>query len=563
MRIKFIYGMSGCAKTTTAMKSIKNMPLSQWICIAFTHSAVNNLKDIFMKLTDNKINIPQNNFMTIHKFLQIPVNGNGDYSIIKRKQLKYLANLIIVDEFSLIPLDIIEYLFELSISANVDMVFVGDFIQLMPISLTREPISLNLLSSDFSNINMTFNEAIRIADHLSNSVYTSKYFESAQKMILLHNYRNGSKVNQVLNDALDYKFNKAMGAADDNIISLFEIPKYVNDGYIILSSMYCLLEQAYMYVNPVINENEHNKLKNTKIGKVKIDVGDKLVLLENLDSEFVNGDEVIVKSLLDENDIEIIKNENLNENKELIQDKYNLDKTLINENEIIKSNNNLHKISTNEDKLKFKYENEILKSECKSRIINCNKILPYNFITCHKAQGRTIPKVLLILDDLFEITMLYTAITRARDDIKFIKFKHLPSKTDISSFKIMRDVIYKLPNENIKLKPKKMKKKMKMKNILNIDYENVCMNDENLNVIQSANSIKINSNSSTKINSNSINLNSNSSKIVQTTNSINLNQTTKINSNSSIQSTNLNPNSSIQSINSNIIQSINYSNVQF
>jgi hypothetical protein len=165
-----------------------------------------------------------------------------------------------------------------------------------------------------------------------------------------------------------------------------------------------------------------------------------------------------------------------------------------------------------------------------TRIVNCNKILPYNFITCHKAQGRTIPKVLLILDDLFEITMLYTAITRARDDIKFIKFKHLPNKTDIEAFKIMRDVIYKLPNEKIKLKPKKMKKKNKIKieNIMNIDYRNVCMNDENSN----SNTSLINSNTSL-INSNTSLINSN---------------TSLINSNTSL--------------NENSIK-INYSNVQF
>ena len=38
--------------------------------------------------------------------------------------------------------------------------------------------------------------------------------------------------------------------------------------------------------------------------------------------------------------------------------------------------------------------------------------------------------------------MLYTAITRASEDVKFIKFKHLPDKSDIEAFKIMRNVIY-------------------------------------------------------------------------------------------------------------------------
>lgn len=398
--------MSGCAKTTTAMKILQNLSLNKWICIAFTHSAVNNLKEIFLRQSKLKI-APQKNFMTIHKFLQIPISATGDYTIIKHKKLKYLAELVIVDEFSLIPLDIMEYLFELSITST-NFIFVGDFIQLMPISLNREPISLSLLNSSFSNINLSFNEAIRIADHLSNSVYTSEYFKKAQKMVLLHNYRNGDNVYQVLNDALDYKFDISMGAKTNNIISLFEIPKYVKEGYIILSSMYKHLERAYLYLNPCIT-SENEDIKNTKIGKIKVKIGDKMILLDNLDDEFVNGDVVIIKNILKDNDVEIEK-----ENEECE-----------NENE-------------NENKIKMK----------NTRIIDSKQILPYNFITCHKAQGRTISKVLLILDDLFEITMLYTAITRAKDDIKFIKFNHLPSKTDINAFKIMRDVIYKIPEND-------------------------------------------------------------------------------------------------------------------
>lgn len=474
--------MSGCAKTTTAMKLIVNKPLSEWICVAFTHSAVNNLKDIYLRLkselnpkeskpvshqfereiisTESSVLVRchgetklSDNFMTIHRFLKIPVSVDKDrfYTIVKHKKLPYLASLIIVDEFSLIPLDIIEYLFELSETSGMNFVFVGDFVQLMPISEIKEPISLRLLHSDFSNINLSFNEAIRIADHLSNSVYTSKYFESSDKMILLHNYRNGDKVHQVLNDALDYKFNKAMGAKYDSVVSLSEIPKCVNDGYIILSSMYSLLARAYLYTNPVVREGD--VLKNTRIGKVKFNVGDRLVLLENLDSEFVNGDEVVVKS------VDGIKDEMFHEN---------VEQSLGNEIEIMKVNEKL-------DESERKCGN--------SRIVDANKVLPYNFITCHKAQGRTIPKVLLILDDLFEITMLYTAITRASEDIKFIKFDHWPSKTDINAFKIMRDVIYKLPSkgknegekvmENVKGRKQRKQMNLKIDENTNIDFSSV------------------------------------------------------------------------------------------
>ena len=373
MPVKFIYGMSGCAKTTTAMKSLEHV--KDFMCIAFTHSAVNNLKNIYYSLF-KKVDT-DNHFMTIHKFLRIPINEDGSYTIIKHYKLN-LSKIIMIDEFSLIPLDIMQYLFELSDTTGSTFIFIGDFIQLMPISPIKQPIDLKLLKSDFSNIKLNFNEAIRIADHLSNSVFINDYFIKADKLILTHNYRNNDNVYQILKNALDMKF---------EIISNSMIQEYVKNGYIVISSMYEHLKRAYLLSN--INEGI---IKTCKIGKIKVKVNDKMTLMENISTEFVNGDTVTIDEILNDNDVAINKNG-----------------------------------------MKL--------------IINVNKLLPYNFITCHKAQGRTIPKIIVILDDLFEITMLYTAITRAKEDVKFVQFKqNLPKtfKDDLNAFKIMRDVIYKL-----------------------------------------------------------------------------------------------------------------------
>lgn len=46
-------------------------------------------------------------------------------------------------------------------------------------------------------------------------------------------------------------------------------------------------------------------------------------------------------------------------------------------------------------------------------------ILPLNFITAHKAQGNSYDKVVCILDDHFDISILYTMISRARLNVKF------------------------------------------------------------------------------------------------------------------------------------------------
>lgn len=432
MTIKFIYGMSGCAKTTTAIASLKRV--KNFTCIAFTHSAVNNLKDKYLSMFPNT-KIRSNNFQTIHKFLRIKPSG----PIIKHNHV-LSQDVIIVDEFSLIPLNIINYLFEISEHSKTVFVFVGDFIQLPPISEVREPINLRLLKSDFNNLNMSFNESVRIADHLSNSVYTSPYFEKANKMILLKNYRCNSLVNRKLEMALNGKF---------ELEDIRNINKLINDGYVVLSSMYRFLEYAYscyegnynkyvLYKDDKYSDNidydfdnidydfnfdnvnddnikdkskfdnservkfDMSQLENskkvktqsgrykTKMGEIKIHTNMNCILITNIDDDFVNGDIVIVRELLENNYIYVSN----------IQD----DKRII---------------------------------------ISAKLILPDNFITCHKAQGRTIPKVILILDGLFEITMLYTAITRASEDIKFIKINHLPSMSDINAFKTLRNVIYK------------------------------------------------------------------------------------------------------------------------
>lgn len=379
MVIRFIYGMSGCAKTTTALKLL-NSGLT-FRCIAFTHSAVNNLRDMYSKMYSNKLTADELStyFMTIHKFLRIRVSEN--YANIKRPHIE-LPECVIVDEFSLIPLDIIDMLFELGRTTSCAFVFVGDFIQLMPIATIRQPISLNLLQSEFSEIPLTFNEAIRIADHLSNSVYTSSAFQSAKKLVLLHNYRNGSHVCDVLNDALNGHFKP-------HIIQFNRIKEYVADGYVVISSMYVHLERAYGYSGQFANHVEQHTRK-TRIGYITIDIDDQLVLSESIEgTDYMNGDVVSVMSLGEMNYITVVKP---------MSEPISIDAMIV---------------------------------------------MPHNFITCHKAQGRTIPRVLLVLDDLFEITMLYTSITRASEDIKFIKFKYQPNEADLNAFKHMRDVIYR------------------------------------------------------------------------------------------------------------------------
>lgn len=49
----------------------------------------------------------------------------------------------------------------------------------------------------------------------------------------------------------------------------------------------------------------------------------------------------------------------------------------------------------------------------------CGDVMPADICTIHKAQGRSIDKVVVCLDGLFDVAMLYTACTRARSELKF------------------------------------------------------------------------------------------------------------------------------------------------
>ena len=117
---------------------------------------------------------------------------------------------------------------------------------------------------------------------------------------------------------------------------------------------------------------------------------DLMVLTQNLNDEFVNGDvvQIISKNIIKKNNIEFV----------------------------------------------FTSEFTVL------------PLLPYNYLTIHKSQGLGFKKIIIILDDMFEITMLYTALTRAREDIKFIVFKQQnieQLELFTEAFKKLTKIVYK------------------------------------------------------------------------------------------------------------------------
>jgi hypothetical protein len=70
-------------------------------------------------------------------------------------------------------------------------------------------------------------------------------------------------------------------------------------------------------------------------------------------------------------------------------------------------------------------------------LCSIHQIIPHGFYSFHKSQGLSYDKVALCIDDIWENTMIYTAITRARNDIKIFSFD-LDNRDNILRFLIER-----------------------------------------------------------------------------------------------------------------------------
>lgn len=385
IQTNFILGEAGTAKTTSIINAIVN--LNDFICLAYTHSAVNNLYTKYIKHPNHNENFVDN-FKTIHSYFKINIDKYGQ-EIFRLNQNLDLPTYIFIDELSLIPLHIIEFIYTIlnnnsSVLSDkkIILTFVGDLLQLNPINIEKHLIDINNFKI-LENFESNFQESLLIANHLSNNIFSTKHYRNGNKMILSKNFRSNDNVIKILNDVLN-----DINNINNHRIKLKNIDKYIKEKYTILSSKYEFLE----YIYSTLDVQKTFKLK-TLIGELYYDNNDKLLLTSNLNEHFTNGDIVIIKHETDDI-IKIYKNE-----------------------------------------FEYTFEADLKKYP----------LLPLNMLTIHKAQGLTLKRVIVVLDDLFEITMLYTAITRASKNVRFL----LLSKQNISQLKIynqsfikLRDIIY-------------------------------------------------------------------------------------------------------------------------
>lgn len=379
MNIKFIIGKAGCSKTTTLINIQKNIPKNKTsVAIAFTHSACKNM-----------IMNGMQHVKTIHSFFGIMPNT----TVVK---IKYLPNFLLIDEFSLIPVDLLVSIFEHinMTKKEITIVLAGDLLQLPPVTTT------NLI--DITKIDLTgecsLKDAQQIFNTLGRTIYSTDYYKNASKLILKKNFRCGSNVMNILENVLS-----------TSVIQLTELSKIEFDKEtIFIASTYKNLKKMYQVVltdRPA--DCAPAQIIKTRIGFINIHDHENFILTENLNEDFHNGDLIKIISHEPENILgDVLKISHSDPTEAAAQ----LTQTYLKKNEF------------------GRFE-----------------ILPSNFLTVHYSQGRGFKKIVLCVDDMFEIGMLYTAITRAREEIYFISFidENEKNVSDIvRRFKILEKNIY-------------------------------------------------------------------------------------------------------------------------
>lgn len=362
MRIKFITGKAGTAKTTTLVRIQQSSQLSS-VALAFTHSACQNM--IEKGMTD---------VHTLHSYFRILPNTN--FININRE----LPDILLIDEFSMIPLKLIMSIlknvesYDLKKYKDTTIVLCGDFLQLPPIADTDE---INIQNLSFKeDINLSINDSIKIINTIAKTIYNSDYYKKADKLILNKNYRCDDNVILTLNNIIN--------TGQIQTISISEFKQMNHKDYVFLASTYDNLKKMRdltCYKSDIGYMSRIGLIKETQS-----------LLTTNINDKWHNGDFVDVIEINDDY-VEIKKHS--------------------------------HKIKLTKNKH------------------NVYDLLPLNFLTVHYSQGRGYDNVILCIDDLFEIGMLYTAITRAKKSISFITFKDTVDLTDIiRRFKILDQIIY-------------------------------------------------------------------------------------------------------------------------
>lgn len=361
MKWNVIIGEAGTGKTWELSKRITEVydKKISFVVLSATHSAVNNIYTVIHNNFNSSI--PRDYFKTLHSFFRINYKTDSLLGPTDKRIQK-----IFIDEFSLINKKTLKKcLLSLTGSICDEITFCGDPLQLNPVIEDDESILVTRLRK-YKNV------PISIIIHVEFNLISSDLFKISNKTILKEQHRANDNCIKILHDIYQNKNYKQHFISIEEVLNKLLKEK---DNVIYLASTYAMLQIVW---NMIYN---NNKEKYTDIIKQKPTNGNDFTTLY-----LYSGMKIIATQT----------DENYYNGEELVYDNFDQDLMIINAKN---SKNEYITIAQNEN--------------------NIFPISPVFLSTVHKSQGKGYDNVIICVDNLFEITMLYTAITRARKNIYF------------------------------------------------------------------------------------------------------------------------------------------------
>ena len=421
-----ISGNAGTGKSFMLSKYINKVinNNNSFVVLAFTHAAVNNIKNICLSnINDkNKQQILSDKFMTIHKFFHINIETNK-VSYYKFEHI----NVMFIDEYSFISIELFKTILPI-LFTNVDkVVLCGDYKQIKTIDY---------------NDNITYDKLIKYANDISNinsyNIYPIRHYENSilslealqenllNCVILKTNHRSNNEINNIVN-TLCFSYDEQQQTNITNDINNHDKDNDINNHdkdnditniitkllvnrddviKLIADKNYCFISSMYRYLETINHlVNKYHCIKdsyNTINGKEEI--------INYTINNIIMPDTPMIKTLMIRTYERVRITENTKEftnGDEYIFIEYNKQNNYI----ILMDDNNINHYLTPVVK---KYSDDI--------DLFYYPILPSYLLTFHKSQGLSIDNVIVCLDNLFDFTLLYTGITRARHNINFFVF---------------------------------------------------------------------------------------------------------------------------------------------
>ena len=369
--IEIITGKAGCGKSFLLSKYINNVAskTSDWVVLSYTHSAVKNIKG-YVQTNYPNINTAEH-FKTFHKFFHI----NYYNTVINTNYAWEYLDYMFIDEFSLLSIHLFLSAWPIIKNYVGKLVLVGDYRQLKPVDSSCK-ISYDNLRKYMDILPIGVNE-LDVIKHIDNLVISLDVVKNNIKRFvnLTQQHRANNDVNKLI-ESLCFQQSSST-CLDDYIVKLSSVINLVsNNGYVFIASTYKQLE----HINKLIEQNNTNiiVIENslTTIDNIPrviyVKIGGMIRITETYDDN-QNGDIYVLAEVCDK--YLLVKHVNTDDYKQLFP------------------------IITNDG---FYYP-----------------ILPTYLLTFHKSQGLTIDNVIVSLDNIFDFTMLYTGISRTRNNVLF------------------------------------------------------------------------------------------------------------------------------------------------